>query len=162
MKKLLELTENFSVSRPVFRLTKRQGSNTIEANMSAPVYRYRPTYEEGDILAELVCDNYQEQFRDGEFTIDKRYIATSAMRQIRNNMAIFLEKNLEMRNPRQSKVYRWYYRNLPHNDEFDNALIMVYKYLRSFSDENLRSNNIEHTKNAIALLDAIMEKYDER
>ena len=162
MKQLLKLTEDFSVSRPVFKLTRTDDSSRISANAHAPVFQYTPTPEEGNVLSELVCEHYREHFRNGEFKIDRNQIAISAMREIRDSMRKFLEKNLEMKSPRQSKIYRWYYRNLPDHTEFNDTLVMVYKYMRSFCGEDMRSSNLEHTKNAIALLDAIMEKHDER
>jgi hypothetical protein len=164
MKELLKLTENFEVSRPVFRLTLYASTNAsrVDANMRDPVYKYTPSPEEGNPLSELVCSNYSETFRNGAFTINKWQIAKESMTDVRKAMRVFIEKNLDMKSPRQSKIYRWYYRNLPDNDDFNDTLVMVYKYLRSFCDTDLKSSNIEHTKNAMALLDAIMEKYNER
>lgn len=162
MKELLKQTENFKTSRPVFRLTLERGDSAISANTSSPVYSYRPKPEEGNMLSELVCGDYREQFNSSsnEFIIDKHEIAQRAMQTIRSSMTTFLEKNLEMRNPRQSKIYRWYYRNLPNDSYFNDTLVMVYKYMRSFSDEDMKASNIEHINNAIALLEAIMEKYE--
>ena len=163
MKKLLELTENFETSKPVFQLTKTQDGDNIDVRLH-PAAKYTPTPTPDDVLSELVCGHFNENFNMhmGKFVLHRDSIAQSAMEEIRNSMAKFLEKNLEMKNPRQSKVYRWFYRNLPHNSDFNDTLVMVYKYMRSFCDDNMRANNIEHTNNAIALLDAIMEKDDEQ
>ncbi len=163
MRALLEIAETFDVSRPVFRLSLERGETQISANTSHPVYRYRPEPEEGNLLSELVCDNYNESFSadKGKFVINTHEIAERAMQDIRSSFTTFLEKNLEMRNPRQSKIYRWYYRNLPNNSEFNDTLIMVYKYMRSFSDSSMKASDINHINNAIALLEAIMEKYEE-
>ena len=68
-------------------------------------------------------------------------------------------KNLEMRNPRQSKIYRWFYRELPNDDDFNDGLCLLYKYMRSFSHSDMKADNIEHINNAIAVMEAIMEKY---
>jgi len=163
MTKLLELTENFIMSRPVFCLQLDTSGRNIKANTSHPKHIYRPKPISGDPLSELVCENYREHFdtKDGHFQIDKGEIAHKAMEQIRGSIAEFLEKNLEMRNPRQSKLYRWAYRNMPNSSEINDVLVMVYKYLRSFSDSDMKANDLNHVNNGIAILEAIMEKYEQ-
>lgn len=162
MTKLIKLTENFKTSRPIFRLTKNHNGDRIEAALHNAA-RYRPTPEVGDPLSELVCENYRETFNaDGGKFLVSEDIAQHTMRDIRNSMTIFLEKNLEMKSPTQSKLYRWYYRNLPNSVSFNDMLVMVYQYMRSFSNAQMFSHSIEHTNNTIALLGAIMEKYDEQ
>lgn len=164
MKQLEELSKDFGKSRPVFRLTRSSRNDTINANVSTPVHKYRPQPEEGNILSELVCSHFSESFNphDGEFRVDPYEIAKRAMEDIRGSIPTFLEKNLEMRNPRQSKLYRWYYRNLPNSYDFNDTLVMVYKYMRSFSDESMKASDLAHINNPVALLTAIMEKYEER
>lgn len=168
MKQLLELTENFDVSRPVFRLTMDGDRVRITPNVSHPVYRYRPV-SDGSVLSDLVVSHYRESFhiREGRFNISKQDIALAAMYDIRSSFTKFLEKNLDMRNPRQSKVYRWFYRNLPRGSEFNDTLVMVYKYIRSFCDNDMvelvkSDASKAHVHNTVALLEAIMEKYDEQ
>jgi len=164
MTKLLELTENFKMSRPVFCLQLDNGGRNIRANTSHPKHIYRPEPTAGDPLSELVCENYREHFdvKGGVFQIDRNEIAHRSMQQIRGNIAEFIEKNQEMRNPRQSKLYRWAYRNMPNHSELNDVLVMVYKYLRSFSNSDMKARDMNHVNNAIAILEAIMEKYEQR
>jgi len=162
--KLLDLTENFKISRPVFCLQLDSSGRNIRANTSHPKHIYRPKPIEGDPLSELVCENYREVFdvRGGHFQVDKGEIANRAMQQIRGSISNFIEQNLEMRNPRQSKLYRWAYRNMPNSSEINDVLVMVYKYLRSFCNaDNMRGHDADHLKNGFALLEAIMEKYEQ-
>lgn len=164
MKRLKELTETFEVSRPIFKLTMERDGDTVSANVGNPIYKFRPTPIEGDCLSELVCSHYNESFfpGHGEFRIDKIHIASRALSEIRQSMSKFLENNLDMRNPRQSKIYRWFYRDLPDDNDFNDALCLLYKYMRSFCSSEMRSGDTEHTKNAIAVMEAIMEKYNDR
>jgi hypothetical protein len=164
VRQIVEITQKFETSRPVFRLTLERGDKTISANIGHPVYRYRPEPEEGNVISQLACGNFAESFsaRDNQFTVDAFQIAQRTMQDIRSSMVKFLEVNLEMRSPKQSKIYRWYYRNLPDDSDFNDALVMLYKYMRSFCNEDMRSSNIEHTNNTIALLEAIMGKYDQK
>lgn len=161
MKQLLELTREFGVSRPIFKLTNDDSRDGIRARISEE-HKYRPTPEEGNILSELVCAEYEENFfmSDKQFQVDPSHVAHRAMRVIKDAMTDFLDKNLEMRNPRQSKVYRWYYRSLPNDNDFNDILVMVYKYMRTFCDADMKASNIEHIKNTVALMEAIMEKYN--
>lgn len=163
MRELLELTKEFKTSRPVFLLRKSNRDDMVTTELNYPVYRYRPVADESNILSVLVVSHFSEDFKlhKGEFVIDKKDIATKAMYEIRSCMCKFLEKNLKMRNARQSKIYRWYYRNMPSNDAFNDVLVMVYKYMRSFSDSDMIANDINNLNNAIALLGAIMEKHDD-
>lgn len=164
MKRLMDLTKDFEASRPIFTLSLGRNGDAVNTNIGNPVYKYRPTPIEGDYLSELVCQNYNESFNilSGNFMIDRHRIAHGALSDVRNSMAKFLENNLGMRNPRQSKLYRWFYRDLPDSNEFNDSLCLLYKYMRSFSSSEMRSGNPEHTKNAIAIMEAIMEKYDKR
>lgn len=162
MKELLELAKNLDVSRPVFRLTI-DSSGAIDANISNPVYRYRPSDSE-DVLAQLITDNYQESFslERGTFSVDRDQIARRSMEDIRTSIAQFVESNLEMRNPRQSKLYKWLYRNMPNNSEFNDTLVLLYKYLRTFTGDKMRATSDTHMNNALALLTAMEEKYNEQ
>jgi len=158
MSQLLDMVENFKVSRPVFAL--KVNSDNVE--VKKVIHEYRPQPIPGDYLSELVCGNFKERFspREGSFHIDISEIVSISMQEIRSSIPKFIEKNLEMRNPRQSKLYRWDYRNMPNSSELNDVLIMVYKYLRSFSDSDMKANDPNHTNNAIALLDAIKDKYE--
>lgn len=165
MTELRKIANTFLVSRPVFRLTKHRRDNTISANSNEPVYKYRPQPEEGNALSEIMCENFREHFYPdiGVFTIDTDQIVNNTMSDIRNCMAKFLEKNLAMRNTHLTKIYRWYDRSMPQDVYFNDVIVMVYKYMRTFCDDQMVANNKDHAENAIALLRAIMEKYnDER
>lgn len=163
MKELITIAETFDKSRPIFRLTIGREGDTINANISRPIHKYIPKVEAGNVLSELVCEHYRESFNTNylQFQVDEYDIAKNAMNHIRSCMATFLEKNLGMKNPRQSKVYRWYYRNLPHDESFNNTLVMVYKYMRSFCDSDMHATDTKHVDNTVALLEAIMEKYND-
>jgi hypothetical protein len=163
MKELLELAKDFGTSRPIFKLTNHYSKDRISIQVCEE-HKYSPEKEEGNILSELVCTEYEERFSmsDKQFQVDPSHVAHRAMRVIKDAMTDFLDKNLEMRNPRQSKVYRWYYRSLPNDNDFNDILVMVYKYMRTFCDADMKASNIEHIKNTVALMEAIMEKYNGR
>lgn len=166
MKELRELTEALQTSRPIFKLTLR--SNQEIDTEVAPEALYRPKPIEGNILSEMICSEYRESFdlESGKFTIDKIKVANDVMHDIRQAMSQFLEHNLTMKKPKQSKIWHWYRHNLPTDDDFNDVLVMLYKYMRTFCDSNMiaftTAEDIGHTDNTIALLEAIMEKFDEQ
>lgn len=166
MKELYALAERFEVSDPVFRLTMSSRNDLVDANISHPVRLYRPIADESNVLDCVIVDCYSENFDIGLgiFTVDKERIAHQAMDVIRSHIRMFLERNLEMRNPRQSKIYRWTYRSMLNDTEFNNVLVMLYKYIRSFTNDDMRvgADQGPHVENVIALLIAMENKYNEQ
>jgi hypothetical protein len=161
---LLKYTESFETSLPIFKL--RLNSNGGQIRMSESISKYEPTPIEGDILSELVCSCYSESFyaRQGEFRLDKGQIASQAMRKIRDQMKQFVEKNLPMRNPKQSKLYRWMYREMPNTTEVNTGLVLLYKYMRMHADDVgcIGKDKQEHLDNIIIMLDAMRVKHEEK
>lgn len=162
MKKLREYTLDFKVSRPIFDLQISTNGDTVSVQHVGDPYNAKKDPVSGDFLSELVSESYSESFdiKKGSYYMNRDDITKRAMHIIRNRISCFVEKNLEMRNPRLSKLYRWTYRCMPTNDEFNDILIMLYGYFRSFTDSSMRGYNPEHIKNGIAILEAIMEKYE--
>lgn len=163
MTELLSRTANLGTSRPIFELQLRD-NGSISINENYPVHKFTVESKDGEILQELVASHYREQFNklSGTFYVDKEGVARSCMNSIRDTMSLFLEKNLNMRSPKQSKIYRWTYRAMPHTREFEDVLVMVYKYMRTFCNSSMiayTENKEEHVKNTIALLEALQEKY---
>lgn len=164
MTKLLALTQDFGVSRPIFALYLNDHGE-LEGSTRNPIYKYEPTPIEGDILSELVCECYYEDFdhRCSEFVIIRRDIASKAMAKIRAQTKDFVEKNSDMKSPRQGKLYRWIARSMPTNDEFNDTLIMLYLYWKPHTGTSmagLRSSQ-KHIENTMAILTAMMEKHEQ-
>lgn len=162
MRELLELVENLGTSEPVFTLTPDHDGHRISAKLQN---KYVPSLDPDNILSSLVEEAYEEKFDSdhGRFTINRAQIAFEAMDAIRNLMQIYLSKNSGMKAPSQSKIWKWYRYEQPKTDEYNDMLVMVYKYLRMFasSDMNISKwNDAENNKNALALLQAIMERYE--
>jgi len=159
MEQFIELTKDFKTSQPLFKIEISNYGN-VKAKC---VEKYKPDPIPGNYLSELVCANYSESFNvhDGFYSLNAHEIVQRSMADIRRDIPRFIEKNIGMRNPRQSKLYRWAYRNMPDTTDFNSVLIMMYKYIRSFSDSDMKSNNTDQINNTIALLEAVMEKYGE-
>jgi hypothetical protein len=137
----------------------------LSTSKPVPPFLYRPQPIEGDALSTLICKCYAENFsiQSGLFTLNKQDIVNKAVQSIRSQMCTFLDKNLPMRSPKQSKLYRWAYRAMPSHTEFNEGLILLYAYICKYSNsDSLRipSEYKTHQDNAIALLDAMRIKYE--
>jgi hypothetical protein len=67
-----------------------------------------------------------------------------------------------MRSPRQSKVYKFFYRSRHLVPEITEISYELYKFMRTFCDSSLKAEagKEEQVKTTIALLEAIQEKYE--
>lgn len=165
MRELLEIASKFGRSKPVFDASLSSGGQRIVVTRR-PESRYEPVPEEGNILEKLVCSNFEEHFNfsTDSFNVNHRDIANRAMRHILSDLTKFLEKNLKMKNPRQSKLWRFFYNNLPETNDFQDNMVLLYKYIRTFSTDEMvlmRGQDQQHVDNTLALMEAIMEKYSE-
>lgn len=165
MKRLLEAGKDYSVSRPIFKLIIDTESNSITVPYGTPEHEYRPKPVSGDLVSELMASYYSEQFDwfGKEFRVDVYQIAESCMHDIRDFIIGFVEINVEAKNPRQTKIYRFYRHNMPKTEEFNEVMILVWEHIKSFmlEDKTASESDLKRTKNCIALLQAIMEKYEE-
>jgi len=162
--KLIKYTDEFKTSRPIFSLKISDSGNTCNTGkINDNVYRPEPI--EGDILSMLVCKCYEESFSstNGIYQINKDKITEKAMAYIRNEVPKFLDKNLPMKSPRQSKLYRWAYRNLPRFPEFNDGLILLYTYMHTYCTINLTipHEHQKHLDNILAILEAMRKRYDD-
>ena len=163
--RLDKYTADFKNSEPIFVVRLSSQKDAIKLEL---INRYKPTSIKNDVLSEIVCENFQENFyiKNTEigYTSDKTSIVKRAIDSIRKSMIKLIENNLPMRNPRQSKLYRWVYRNMPNTIMINDGLILIYQYIRPFCDSDMRITDVKnkpHMDNAIALLGALKEKYGE-
>lgn len=164
MIKLREYAKHFKKSRPIFYIRKSDGGDYINVDQRSPD-KYRPVPELGNPISELMCQAFYERFdkKSGEFVVNIDEIVESAMKHIRSTVIRFIENNLQMRNSRQSKLYRWYCSNRHlQNSSFQETLVPMYTYIMDFTEGRIGGTYEEHRKNAIILLQAIMEKYDKK
>jgi hypothetical protein len=163
LKELEAIAQNYGTSRPIFKLNLSQVSARIEVNTTQPIYKYNQTpAKDAPILEALVWKFYNETFNidKNSFQINHYKIAKDAMWYIKRSIPAFLEKHLDTRSPKQAQLYRWANRGMPTTSEFDDILVILYKYMRSFCDEDMNLiSDSKHINNTIALLTAMEEKY---
>jgi|GEM_PF-3923192 len=153
--------DTLGVSRPVFRITKDSyGYGRLEVT---PLYPYSPEPSD-DEVQQLVNNNHQEMF-DGEngcFVLAKSHIKEAAMGTIISNMLNIIERNLEIKKPRHSKLYKFYNYLNKDNTYLYEALIHLWKYSRSYVDSNghFKAEHVEHMKNTLGILELLRKKYE--
>lgn len=166
MKQVRDIVAKFGVSRPVIRLKVDDDGSDVSAYTASPLYQFEPEQVPNCVITELVNSEYTERFslREKSYTIDTRQITYDAVGTIRGKIKQFLYKNLEMKNPYQSKVYKWTDRYMPQDDDFNEVILSLYKYLRTICNEDMIAfaGKKPEIDNIIALLEAMQEKYDRR
>jgi hypothetical protein len=162
---LLEYTKDFKVSRPIFYLQVAQSGGIIDAQRS--VFKYKPTPSvKDDVVADLMCNVYTEHFNieRGAYEIDIYDIAERAARFIYAEIPKFIEQEMKLKNPKQSKLYKWAYLIPKNNTELDKGILLLYRYMHHsvYDDSIPATERSAHAANIIALLEAMMEKYGEQ
>lgn len=162
MRKLVELTQSFETSIPVFRLQNDSDRSRVSIHAESPISKFKPKDSE-DPLQVLVNQSYREYFEigRGSFKINRNEMAELAGSKIRHSLGLFIVNNSKMQKPQQSKLFKWVQNDWPRSEYFDGIAISMYKYLHSFCGSNMRmhGDNQKHVDNAMALFEATMEKY---
>lgn len=162
MKQLLELTRSFETSAPVFKLIVDNDYSRVSVYPDLPISKFT-TKESDDPIQALVNGAYREHFEvgTGSFRVIREDIAANAGIKIRQSLSLFVVNNSKMQKPQQSKLFKWISKEWPRTEYFDGVAIAIYRYLVSFCGPNMRmvEDNQKHVDNAMALLEATMEKY---
>lgn len=166
MNQLKELVKGFRPSRPVFKLSLIKDGNDrgcrVQANDRNPIHKFDPMSMEikDNPLLELACVKHSEYFslREQNFIYSSDAHVDAMVNEIRNSIRAFIKLYAPVNNPHRSKVYRWS-SNMPNNPDFNSTLIMVYKYIRTFSNIKMQSSDIKHIKNTMALIEALSVKF---
>lgn len=152
---------NLGVSRPIFRLSKDSyGQGRLELTTLHP-YVTPPTE---DLVERLVYAHHQEVFNaeTGQFELPLGHIKDAAMGDVILDLLRIIERNLETKKPRQSKLYKFFNYVNKNNEELCDALVHVWKYSRTYSDGQgfFESKNLEHMKNTLGILELLRKKYE--
>lgn len=159
---ILEEMKDFKNTEPIFVIKL---SSDCEDIILSPIKKYMPTPKQDNVLSELACKNYSESFRVSDYEVGYVYrtgdMVSACRSDIRKSVCQFLDKNLGLRNPRQSKLYRWAYRDMP--EAADNSILQFYKYIKPYCNDNMELKDTAdkgHIANAIALIELIRGKYE--
>ena len=165
MKELLAIADTFETSKPIFTV---DSSGAPGGNLYVRVSettRYYPKLDSSNPLSALMNHKYEENFSltQNRFIVNKKEIAVQAMQTIRRRIALFIKNNLNTKAPQQSRLYRWAYRDMPRLSSLDDNLVMLYKYILSFCNDEMvfiYPHDTRHIDNTLAILQAMMEKHE--
>lgn len=159
---LRKYAEHFSKSEPRFALRLSPSGSTVNAVVAD---KYIPTPVSSEPLAKLVCEKYKESFSMSRHEYDMSIdgIVDDTMREIRRIIISSVKVNLGMKNPRQSKLYRWLVNDMPKNNiEFNSGLILLYNYIKQNCTDNFKANSLDHANNIILIVDSMRIKNEKK
>jgi len=125
------------------------------------VARFVPQAEANDVIAELVLKHIKEIFDNTlkRNVIDKQYAYNHAANAIREWILRFLKSELRVKEPRSTKLYKFYERqSFQGIIKLDEALLKLYKYGKE--NEEGVFNNTVHTKNVMNILEILKTKQE--
>lgn len=149
-------------SRPIFKLRISGNKSRIDSILVDP---YCPKVSNpSDPLDFLVCDNYEEILRNGEYVKNRESIKRSCYEDIKKEFRNFISRYGGYKNPRQSSVHRWL-GNYSTPSPAETGLVYLYKYAKSIGMINgsLPSGlNVDekHKENILSILEMMRVKYE--
>lgn len=149
--KLDDYVKNLGSSKAIFKITKFEDG--IQIGINDPIFAYKPPIIEGDKISELVAANYEESFNStfNSMVVDKERIKTKCLHKMRAALLNLIVKNAGLKNPRQSKLYRWVDYN-SNSNKFHDGITMLWSYYENNKDSQ------KHIDNVMAILN-LMEKH---
>jgi hypothetical protein len=123
--------------------------------------------DHSDPVANLVVSNYRESFdKHGKcFTKSDRAIEI-AQREVFNFVKRAFVQASPLKNPQQSKLYKWFEFGKINSLERRQGLIALYRYVNAHIDK--RTSRFDggpdsvHAKNLVAILEKMKEKYEQQ
>lgn len=163
--KINEVIDQIQPSRPIFKLQNfLRDSHSQLSSYTATGYSYvLPT--EGRI-AKLLAHSYYERFDATtlKVTFNRQDLYNNILNKIKIFVCSFVEKSLQLKNPRQSKLYKWlYYMNSTNMPAPLHApMIALYEYIADLGQGGFIVPDKDKRETLIALLQAMQEKYGDK
>lgn len=165
MNELEKIAETFGQNRPIFE-GRIAGSDIVFT--VKPEYAYDPAAQDyNDPIAAVMAAHYNQYLSVGEKRYHKHISLDSVYGQILGYFLKYVENSSELKNPRQTKLYKWLVKlEANQHSPVMPGFIALFRYSRSvhtFSDVEskgiLRSDD-PHVKNVIGILELMRAKYE--
>lgn len=158
MKDLTTQINELDHSKSIFTVRK---ANFDDSSLLFEKYEeYKPEILLDDPLTTLINDHYTERWdsENNKFFVDTHNITTDVIISIKELINQFLLRNIPIKNPKLSKLYKFFrYERI---DLDEDIYVGLYRYMRTFVTLDGVSCNEKHTANLLSLLTAMMEKYE--
>lgn len=161
---LENIAATFGVSDPIFIAELRHTRDQIDFKVKNP---YQPSADDyTDHIEHLVVGCYQERFIRQETKFVNETRCENVYRQIISEIRAVYEKYSGLKNPKQSKLYKWLYTMQDrYNDPLFEGFISLYRYMHKNSDGQGRFNNgpdNPHVKNILTILERMKDKHEDK
>jgi hypothetical protein len=156
MNEIATIADSLGSSKPIFKIIHKDGD--LRFNLKD---RYSPP-DSTDPVHQLVVSQYSESLDK----VGKRYIPnvdTSYVYSIMKEKIQNVVKNcIPLKNPKQSKLYRWLYSGFPGYHEDASAIVIsLYRYIVNNNLVGSTDAANPHAKNVIGILELMREKYED-
>lgn len=162
MKRLRDIASQFGTSKAVFPIDIDEHELHIGR---FPLERYFPP--KGTTSLDLLVASHYKEFFDIErrsFRVDPQAVANSAMNAVRGYFVAFLASRMQTKDPTKTKLYKWFrYSIFSLGEDFDEHMCDLYAYLVYIMDTQYSNKNYAaHVANALAIMEAVMVKYEKK
>jgi len=163
---LIEMWNKFGSTKPVFKGTL--SSDLVDISFE-PIESYDPRSVDlnaDDPVAQLMIDKYHEAFDIHKkcFVVSNNMIDAVASTMESQLKKAFINAS-PLRNPQQSKLYKWFSCSTMNTSAKREGLIALYRYVRNNTDKNFRFDNGSdnpHAQNLVAIVEKMRDKYEQR
>lgn len=151
-------------SKPIF--TVEQGWGRIQFSNVPEAKFDTESINDGTYEASLIINSHREyfSFRNKQFIInDSPQMFRSCYDTVLTDALKFVEKHSELKNPRQSKLWKSLLKNQRYgaSDDFKSGLLLIMKYAheQTHGTKIFIDKSSEHAKNIMILIEETLERY---
>lgn len=140
-------------SEPVFEIYVSENGREVKSDL---ISRYNPVGTEKNPIEKVLFATFCEDFDKNtmKYRPEASMMISRARSEVMSAIIGFFEKNCGLKNPKQSKMYKFLtnYRKLDEGQQ--EGFLYLYEYLELHGDQQ------QHIDNAMAILEAMRGKYE--
>jgi len=158
MTELDDIAAKFGTSEPVFKVSlDSSGKLRFEVKNE-----YKPQ-ESDDPVYTLIASTFSEHLDKHSKRFEARVDIERAYANIINHIRQVVVNASPLKNPKQSKLYKWLCERDPvYHNPSSAGFIALYRYVVANGIEEIRDDTNPHAKNVIAILELMREKYEDK
>lgn len=164
MNQLEQIASTFGTSKPVFIAKLKYDDEHIELELKDP---YDPShgFEGNDPVRKLLVHRWSESLNKETKCFEGSVGFNEAYNDMRNAVVEFFIENSPLKNPRQTKLYKWLSSNDLHQMGYKHptadGFIALFRYLHAEGYAAIQGHSSSPvTKNVIAILELMRGKYE--
>lgn len=159
---LLEIQSKFGRSKPVFTGKLDSSGYGVEFTCAESYDPQTADLDHSDPVVQLMVEGYSERFDKQDFFQVYDNKETIARRMFDSIRQAFKQAS-PLKNPVQSKLYKWLDFNNMNSLHRREGIISLYRYVFATSGDDFRfkdGSDNPHAKNLVAILEKMKEKYE--